>query len=307
MAADAKLAALERLARLRADGILTEAEFAAEKAAVLAGRSASPTMPLHAPPPPAAYTPTIVSAPPPPRRSRLRQVLRYGMIAFLISLTLEVIRYLPHGAADAAVARCDSQDARDVLKDALEHGVAERETNVRLLDVANMVERSSDPAKGQRICAADITLNSGDQHIGYRLYRASNGRDLIVETMDDPGPSATAAPGMSPTGSTQESGGATSPARGVDMAQYRNLPKDKQDLIEGIALGQMLAPPEPRLPCVRNLGVPDESAQALTCLNGGRRYTMPASVAGLPTSYRAVDRLPDEQAVEPAGQPQAQP
>lgn len=182
MAADDKLAALEQLAKLKANGVITEAEFTREKAAVLAGRStksvAAPTA-VHPP----AVPPTAAYAPPPVRR-RFRWG-RYALVGLVIGLALEVPKYLPRGSAPALtlteLPTCDSADAKNLLTNALEHNAVERLVSVKVLDIATIKEQSSDPQQPTRSCTAEVTLNWGDERIGYSMRLNSDRTSVILQ------------------------------------------------------------------------------------------------------------------------------
>lgn len=71
----------------------------------------------------------------------------------------------------AIVPTCDSSDAENVVRGAIEDAVDSRVTNHRLLALREQAELSYDEEKMERQCKGMAILNSGDRRINYRLYK----------------------------------------------------------------------------------------------------------------------------------------
>lgn len=182
MSADEKLASLEQLAKLKANGVITDAEFAREKAAVLAGRSAKPAVvPTVVSPP--AVPPTAASAPPPSPRRKI-PFGRYALIGLVIGLALEVPRYLPIGSAtpafDGTIPACDSAAAKETLTNAIEHGPNEKTETVRVLDIGHVSQIGYDAPKAIRTCNAMVTLNTGEKVLLFAMRFNSDRSNFLL-------------------------------------------------------------------------------------------------------------------------------
>ena len=197
-----KYEALERLSKLKADGIVTDDEFAAEKARVLRELDADRDAKHR----------------PPRRRIRWAVLLVLALLGGLVaigqiervtekaasgqgngsaphdSVTSEIPQVPgPESNPERSVSQdelsaCDASDTREALTNAFEHSAAERFANIQVLDITNIIERIYYDTKPERICAADVTLNVGRKHVGFRIYPTSDRANFIVETMTDPGP-----------------------------------------------------------------------------------------------------------------------
>ena len=178
--------ALERLSRLKVEGVLSEEEFTAEKAKLLAKSDLD-----------SGAAPPITEGP--PSRWRWLWLGLALLVAVIVGIALSTRPNTssPPAVINAArdrIPACNSADAKQTLTGAIEHSAIEKIASIRVLDTANIVERSYDPAKPSRICAADLTLNTGQVHHGYEMHLNSDRTNYILQMIDDPGPSASIAP-----------------------------------------------------------------------------------------------------------------
>lgn len=79
--------------------------------------------------------------------------------------------------ASPTVPTCASADAREALKDAIEHNASENILTLRLLDIQDVQELKA--SKTARLCAATIVLNNGSQAARYSVKLTSDGSTLV--------------------------------------------------------------------------------------------------------------------------------
>lgn len=189
--------ALERLSKLKADGVLTEDEFAAEKAKLLNRAEEATGAPR-----------TSSGTEVPGRKQRALWTVPLALIALAVLIGISVGQNATTStngttataaAADTRIPACDSSEARSLIENVIEQSPLSKIANLRLLDTSNIVERSYDAAKPSRVCAADLTLNTGEEHKGYEMHLTSDGGSYLIQLMDDPGPAASPSPAASET------------------------------------------------------------------------------------------------------------
>ena len=160
--------ALERFAKLRDEGVLSEEEFAAEKAKLLDGGEAEPDLTTMRPARPAG----------PGRRPRWPiwlGVAALALVAVAVGLLLSTratapAAQSPGSAAAAATPKCDSDEAQDLVIKA----AAARGTEVNAVTGAK--QSGYDPATRVRTCTADLTLTGTDVTGGrFRLLPGAKG------------------------------------------------------------------------------------------------------------------------------------
>jgi hypothetical protein len=193
---------LERLARMRAEGILSEEEFAAEKARVLSQRDA-----------PTASGKSVSEAweETAPQRKAMWRDLRWQMLALVV--IFPVIAYVvwlklssmtPEEAAQVvanSIPQCASQDVRGAVRNAIENSPASNIVAIKVLELANIEDRGVGGTPTKRYCAADLTTNGGTEHIGFTIrYNAEATDQFVIEIGDD----VTAPPSGTPSAAIAE-------------------------------------------------------------------------------------------------------
>ena len=139
---------LVKLAELRDKGVLTAKEFEKQKQAVLAGK---------------------------PARRRRRWWLFPLFLIGLIGVIIGLVNAGKHGSnvSSEVIPTCDSSDAQELVKGAIEKNPSANLTTLRLLSLDQTKELSYDQEKPERVCTGRATLNSGEEQIQYRMYRHS--------------------------------------------------------------------------------------------------------------------------------------
>lgn len=185
------LESLERLARLRAEGTLTDDEFQAEKAKLLAGTATS------------RRGKSLAEGWEESREAR-RQFnanLKWLWIALLIGFPIvigvmwwRISQMTPEESAQAVadgLPQCASSEIKASLRDAIENGPASNLIAIKVLEIANIVDRGTGGSPTMLYCAADITTNGGTEHIGYTIrYSNEETGAFLIETGEDTGPSS---------------------------------------------------------------------------------------------------------------------
>jgi hypothetical protein len=178
---------LDRLARMRAEGTLTDEEFEAEKARLLADRQAS-----------AVPTKTIAEAweETAPNRKTMWSDLKWQMLALVVLFPLfayfawmKLSSMSPEEAAQIvadSIPQCASQEVRDTVRNAIENSPASSLIAIKVLEIANVEDRGVGGTPTMRYCAADVTTNGGREHIGYTIRASAETDDeFVVEIGDD--------------------------------------------------------------------------------------------------------------------------
>ncbi len=199
-----RISQLERLAKLHAQGILSDEELAREKAALDSAPAASSSTP--APSPRGAGADSVadderwmkLSGSFGERFQKAWRDLGQGsyFLKLWVVLTLAILgmgayvwfQAFPISAVGGPsigddLPTCDDPFSRDLLKRTIEDNGRSGE---ELLDVTGIVERDLDPAHPIRKCAADIVTSDGRERIGYSLSFLSDG-SVLLETGGDPG------------------------------------------------------------------------------------------------------------------------
>lgn len=134
-----------KLAELRQQGLITEAEYEEQKA-----RLFTPTRP----------------------RPRWR---RWGwkILAFLFLVWL----VLPRGSS--GFPTCEASLSRDLVRQAIEEGTDAKTVNTRLLALDEIKQLSDDPKGLHRYCSGRATLNAGEHRIVWHLYQ--RGSNIFVD------------------------------------------------------------------------------------------------------------------------------
>jgi|GEM_PF-5911313 len=193
--------ALERLAKLREQGCLTDEEFKAEKAKLLNG-GGKPTRKSLA----EAWEETADQ-----RRSMwgnlkwqlgalfvLAPVLGYAGWTQLHKMTPEQATKI----IGERLPQCASEDVRKALRGAIEGSPASKLVAIEVVEIAHIEERGVGGEPIKRYCAADVSTNGGTEHIGFTLRHSDEDDGFIIETGEDMGPPAPASettPASSPS------------------------------------------------------------------------------------------------------------
>jgi len=227
-----QLSALERLTKLRETGALTEEEFTAQKAAILAGVTGSTanrvpfyrrlwvvvtltcllltswlslivlvTGDVYK----RAKDGSLI-----PIKPRTRHIYAGFLTLWFIAAIINAIIHpdvlkediagrastqASSGAPQAAVPSssqasnapdaCDSSDASDMVKSALENAPGAQAESLKVLDFGKAQETWFDKAANIRRCAGVAYLNSGQTVVAYQLFFGPSGREMVqAETGD---------------------------------------------------------------------------------------------------------------------------
>lgn len=224
---DDHISALERLARLRDSGVLSNQEFDLEKARILAGGSkgngeaANPpvyrrlwlvvTMTALLLTFPLALL-VLVTGQVYRRRDgewqaisgTARTVYAGALGLWLISAgiygalhpntyrenavnTGQVAANPGNQAEDGQPISCDSSDAVDMVKSAVENNATARLVQVKILDFGKARQVYADRSNKVRYCVAEAELNTGGHQVSYKLYFGPSGAQMVeVRQGDDP-------------------------------------------------------------------------------------------------------------------------
>lgn len=228
---------LKKLAELRSQGVLSDAEFEAQKAALLSGveHPASATtsdaqrdwrdVPLAD----KWWFQLIVTALANPiglllmlfrksfQKTRTGEVKRVGRVSKLAFGSLGALVWVlglaslssgpmtPGGSTSppvAAIDACDSAEARGAVTNAIEQNASSNLDTFKLLDMRDIVEVQVLDGGKVRRCNATLVLNSGDEAVGFELSPDSTGKMLLV-TLRDPYPKPTVTTPASPSAPDQ--------------------------------------------------------------------------------------------------------
>lgn len=224
MADDGQISALERLAKLRDSGGLTEQEYEKEKAKLLSGSDAPFYRRLWFV---VLLTVLILTFPIAllilltgpvyrkadgtrvPIRNRTRYIYAGALGVWLAAAVINMTAGLSISShwkrsADPTVASsdkitgtddasqkvaasdqqqapeaCDSSDAADQVKDAIENGPVSKLVQVKMEDFGHPKELMFDKKKNARYCEADTVLNTGETAISYRFFFGPSGSQMI--------------------------------------------------------------------------------------------------------------------------------
>lgn len=205
-----KIEALERLAKLRAEGILTDEEFAAQKAHILRQSDTLPGQPSRSISrnrgggvARSNYVPALIAG-------VAVIVIIAGGLFYLVRQTAGESKASAVAAAKGPPSApiCTDTSLQATVKQLVEAGTIAKAVNSPMLGIANIVERSYDPVKQRRICAAEVTLNDGQHHLAYSITYTGNPGDYAVQTLADPALAVAPEPA------------APAPAAGVMMDNY---------------------------------------------------------------------------------------
>lgn len=171
---------LTKLAQLRDQGILSEEEFNSEKAKLLSEQ------PLDS----AQEPSTEGSKERNKTKSKMPMSLRILLVVGALGLGMWGISSgtskitNQNGSATNSLA-CDSRVTRNALQNAIESNASSNMLTLQLLDIQN-IEDVHTAEDGTVFCNATFVLNSGAERAGYKISRASNGRDTLVEIGPEP-------------------------------------------------------------------------------------------------------------------------
>jgi len=225
MSDDSQISALERLTKLRESGALTEEEFTAQKAAILAGGN---TTASHVPfyrklwlvvtltcliltfwisliilLTGDVYTRTKDRALTPIKKST-RYVYAGFLAVWMVAAGINAVIHpsilkediaggtpaqTSSGAPQAAAPSssqasnmpdaCESSDAADMVKNALENAPAAQLVSVKVLDFGKAKETWFDKASNVRRCYGIAYLNSGQTPVAYQLFFGPSGKEMV--------------------------------------------------------------------------------------------------------------------------------
>lgn len=143
---------IAKLHQLHKDGALTEAEFQAQKQALLGGKT----------------------------KTKKRWPWWVRVPLALVGLTVGGIYLLDALSGNPkGVPQCGEAIARELMKNAIEQNASANTATLRLLDLTDVKELSFSADKKERVCTGTAFLNSGKARVNYRIWITSNNRLLI--------------------------------------------------------------------------------------------------------------------------------
>lgn len=149
---------LEKLSQLKEKGVLSEAEFNAKKAAILATDS--------------------------PKTKKSRRLLWAIPLIILGAMgLLDAVGDL----GGKSKLQCNSAVAKDTLQKAFDQSQFARSINLSAILVSDVTEQSRDAKSGELSCRATITLNTTKKApVSYKIQLSPDGHFLLTfEVMDD--------------------------------------------------------------------------------------------------------------------------
>jgi len=242
---------LKKLAELRSQGVLSDAEFEAQKSALLSGRSNTASAATNDAPREWRDVPLaekwwfqlIVTALANPiglllmlfrksfQKTRSGEVQRVGRVskfmfgslgALVWALGLAGLSSGPIATGGstsppvAAIDACDSAEARGAVTNAVEQNASSTLDTFKLLDMRDIVEVEVLDGGKVRRCNATLVLNSGEEAVGFELSPDSTGKALLVTVRVTPYPKPAA----------QTKGAQSTPASALAAPNFDAFPSE---------------------------------------------------------------------------------